>query len=401
MVSRIHSDKPAHVCTLGHFMVCGEDKVSFDIVPRSQKLWDVFKYLLVNRSRSIPAEVIMESLYPNDSYEDPKNAMQNLIYRLRKQLRECMPVDDNMELIRFQNGCYRLNTLCFDIDTDLLERMIRQGGKLKKDNIPEAIACYTQAVEIYHGDFLPEMLYADWVVPLRNYYRRLYIQCCLDLCEIFKKQRQYDDIIRLCEKATLIEPYEEEIHTCFMEALIREGRIREARSHYEYITSLIYNKFGTKPSMELRRAYQAMHSLSVKSDPDIGSMQKKSDREEPERTGAHICDTRVFRSLFTVQKSQSERRGQPIAMLLVEWTARSVKPNQKEMEGMMNGIAASLRAGDVITQWSDSQILILLSDIHEIDTDKIIRRIKKTMTAADRLSEDEIHIRSQSVLPPL
>ena len=70
----------------------------------------------------------------------------------------------------------------------------------------------------------------------------------------------YDNIIRICEQAIQIEPYEEELHICFMENLIDKGRITEAQNHYESYTSMLYKQFGIKPTAELQQVYKMLKS---------------------------------------------------------------------------------------------------------------------------------------------
>lgn len=156
----------------------------------------------------------------------------------------------------------------------------------------------------------------------------------------------------------LVEPSEEEIHAYFLRALAYEGKLKEAYSHYECITSILYNKYGTKPSNELRNAYQLMNKISMeRSYFEFNTIENLIDNDMSDTVGAFVCDPKIFQSLYTVQVNQNKRKGQPVFLLFIELPIWSTSINPWETVDIISVLSKSLRAGDSITQWSDSENL--------------------------------------------
>ena len=83
-----HNECNLQFYTLGRFEIYLKNRGYYNLTGRSTKLWYLFKYLLLNKRKGIPPETILETLYPYEEYENPKNTLQNIVYRLRKVLNQ-------------------------------------------------------------------------------------------------------------------------------------------------------------------------------------------------------------------------------------------------------------------------------------------------------------------------
>ncbi len=348
--------------TLGRFEIHNNNTDSYIPSSRSSKLWELFKFLLANRGTGMPPEIILENLFSDETYENPKNALQNIIYRLRKLMLDEHIFNEYDCSISFSNGCYSL-TLSNNIwlDTDMFEQYLKNADLYKRENIQKASNFYEKAIALYRGDYFPELIYDDWVIPKRNYYRRLYIQAVLELSKIYKQKKAYDDSILICEKAIQIEPYEEDLHISFMDGLIGKGKINEAQKHYGYITALLYKQFGIKPTFEMQKVYHLLKNNQERCNESISV----DDLDEDEtQNGAFYCNNKTFRSLFIIEKRRNERTNDSV--LLVSFTIENNNANdsssrmQSIFESFLIFLLKSLRKGDVVTTWDNSRLLVLL-----------------------------------------
>lgn len=405
--------RPIRIYTFGRFMICGSGGIYSEVQPRAQKLWDLFKYLLAHRDKSIPAESILENLYPEKSYEDPKGAVHNLIYRLRRLLTDAGLYTTHYIQIRFADGCYKLEANNTEIDTERFEQLIALGDKAMGTDTLEAVNCYTGALDIYRGSYLSELIYMDWVVLVRNYYRRMFLDCCNNLFSLLYKQRMYNEMIRLAEKAMLAEPYEEDIHIWFIRALIEEGRTRQAQRHYEYITGVLYNQFGIKPSKELRSMYNWITATVSGKNEWIAAAEGitaaggstalvgafPEDGAGRQRDGAYLCDMKTFRSIYELCRRQRETSETKVFLLTLDIGGIN-SAQLKKHAGLLHSVLADrLRKGDVISQWSDSRFLILLSGINSTDVDKVIQRLRNSIRDSLGFPGSSLSISYEPVLP--
>ena len=212
-----------------------------------------FKYLLVHKGKGIAPEIILENLYPMKSMKTLKHFAEYCLSL--KEIIERRRFFNGYDCgVLFTNGCYSLSLPDnVFIDAEIFEDYVKKAESCKNDNIENAIECYEKAIELYSGDYFPELLYEDWIIPKRNYYRRMYIQSLLNLFELYREKEEYGKSVDVFEKAIQIEPYEEELHICFIESLIELGKMKDAKKHYEYITGILYKQFGIKPTIEMQK----------------------------------------------------------------------------------------------------------------------------------------------------
>ena len=360
------------ISTLGCFEIRQQNKGVYKI-ERSTKLWDLFKYLLVHNGKGIAPEIILDDLYADDSYKNVKNSLQNNVYRLRKLLNEDQFFGNSSCNIIFSNGCYSLNISAdMSLDTDIFEENLQMANLCKATNSNKAIIYLKKAFSLYRGDYFPELVYENWVIPKRNYYRRRYIQSVLQLTELYNKKQSYDNSIRICEKALQIVPYEEEVNIRFMECLIKKGSINEAQRHYAYITSALYKQFGIKPTGEMQQIYKMLKETNTQ--PRNNRLFKDLIEDEASESGAFYCDAKVFRSLFILEKRRSERTGVPVSLVSVTLEDKELLENV--FQELKKFFIHSLRGSDAITTWNDLQLLLLLCNIdvkliRALITDKI------------------------------
>ena len=346
--------------------------------------------MLLNYGRSIPPEIILENLYPDETYKNPKNTIQNIVYRLRKLLKD----DDffkNYDCnIVFSNGCYSLllNKDVF-VDSSIFEQCIQKAEVSSRENSDEAIELYEKALALYKGDYFPELVYEDWVTPKRNYLRRQYIQSALHLIRLLQKNKEYEKCIKICDKVLLVEPYEEDVHISFIENLIENGNIKDAQNHYGYYTSMLYKQFGIKPTTELQQVYKLLKNSGAK----LNGLSMDNNLEDQNSIGAFYCDTKLFNSIFVLEKRRSERSGHIV--FIVSLTAGSYC----DICDFRKTLIKSLRRGDVVTDWNEDTLLILLPkmDYKQIITiiDRIIFQYKKEINN----NNFEVKVKTCSDLP--
>lgn len=376
----LNNDAVLEILTLGQFLVRrGNDIISSEN-KRSYRIWELCKYFITKRDKATYSETIMEDLWPDRDYSDSKQALRTQIYRLRMLLdRKGLPEEDSF--ITFSGGAYSLNkNMSYCLDVQEFERLYNGAVHISLKNPDSAIKKYKTAALLYKGDYLPEIAYAEWVIPVRNYYNHVYIQLILDLTALLHDQERNEEIIEVLENAFLIEFFEEEFHFRYLRALIAAGRHRQAQSHYEYTSSVFYREMGIEMSSSMRDLYRNILFQNNSVNRDLHLVQD-SLYEAPESDGAFLCTTDVFRYLYNLEVRRNERTGQSVflGMLTLSWP-----PSENEdLIGMKNDMHCleetllnSLRKGDVVCPWNESQYLILLPEITLENTDLVMRRIK-------------------------
>ncbi len=377
---KINNNVSLEIFTLGQFVVRrGSDIISGEN-KRSYRIWELCKYFITKRDKPTYSETIMEDLWPDRDYSDSKQALRTQIYRLRMLL-DRKDTPEEYSCITFSGGAYALNkNTGYWLDAQEFESLYNEAVHTTLKNPNSAIEKYKKAASLYKGDYLPEISYAEWVIPVRNYYNHLYIQLVLDLTALLHDQERNDEIIEVMENAFLIEFFEEEFHFRYLRALIAAGRQRQAQSHYEYTSSVFYREMGIEMSSSMRDLYRNILFQNNSVNRDLHLVQN-SLYEVPESDGAFLCTSDVFRYLYNLEVRRNERTGQSVflGMLTLTWPPsdnEDLITMRNDMHCLEETLLNSLRKGDVVCRWNESQYLILLPEITLENTDLVMRRIK-------------------------
>ncbi len=353
------------IYTLGQFKLVLRDKSTYHISKKQLKLWKLFKFLLIYHNKGIAPEIILESISPDIEYNNPQNAIQNMVYRLRKLLADDSLFGNNQQSILYSNGCYKINNQNIWIDFIELEILLDRAELLKKENPPDAIEPYQNALELYSGELYPELIYDDWVIPKRAYYRKLYLTIIMALAKLYADQQSYDSIIQICQKAITLEPYEEEIHILLIENLLKIGKIRDAKHHYEETVRIFEKEFGIKPTPEMQKIAQLLNSeyrpiiITNKKPPQNSLL------NEEKIKGIFHCDYSVFYAIYVLEKRRAERTGNAVCPVYIRFdngknVYKSNALKNSAVNDFQNLLYKSLRKGDMMTVIDKTTFLILL-----------------------------------------
>ena len=395
-------EKQLAIYTLGRFQVKFGDQVLFNEHTRSHKLGDLFMYLITQQGKQAPSEAILESLWPDQEYANPKNALKNMVYRLKKIMQE-FQVPDAQSFILYSYGGYSWNSeSAYWLDAEAFEQLCQQARSTAKTDPLQAADRYREALALYRGPYLPECHYSDWVLPRRHYCRQLFVRSVAELLALQKEHKLFSQMTEDCEKVLYIEDFEENFHHYYLEALLQEGKTAQARAHYEYITSLLYQELGAKPSPAMRRIYRAIKTQMEKPDMDFNDLQELL-KERDDEEGALLCEPDFFRYLCRLEKRRAERQDLPVHLGIFSLTGPNFQPLPPGqltqcMEHMQKVLLARLRKGDVIASWNDNQYTVMLPRVNLEQAESVLQRIHNAIISA--CPKDEVVLRS-SVHPIL
>ena len=386
-------DNELKIKTFDRFEISIEDNI-LDISTHASQLISLFKYLLINENKFKSVDSVLEDLYRDREYENPKNAVQNMIYRLKKYLKENEFFDENSIIFTYSNESYKMSLNDVYVDFRDFEDKIEKANQEK--NLESKIACYEKAVEIYKGEFLPELLYEDWIIPTRSYLSRIYVDSVNKLLKYYMKENLLEKGICLAERAIKIEPFEEEIHINYIDLLISKDKIREAKKHYEYITKLLYNQFGIRPNEDMQKIYNKIKGKTNIKTKD--SEKVKYLWEESKDIGAFYCSYTEFYPIYVLEKRRSERDSRELNPVLIKFTGSKNPLSKDQKDRIIKIFVNSLRKGDVLCKWKNNGILVLLPDSEFEKVKFVVNRVSNRIKSYKEFKNIEILIDENIIL---
>lgn len=347
---------------LGKFTLQYGEAVVSDEDDRSRKMWTVLAYLIYHREKVISQQELVDLCWGEDTRSsDPHNALKSVVHRIRSTLDK---LQDGLgkDLLRRKSGCYTWNTdIPIRVDAEEFEALCHQAEALEGE---AQLETYQQALALYANDLLPKLSSELWLVPLVTYYHRLYLQATETCLLLLERQDRIQETILLARQAVRIEPYQEALYAHLIRALLKTGNQKGAIAVYEEMSELFFSNFGVMPSDALRALYREAtrtvnnHALSME---DLREQLK----EEQVAGGAMLCAYDFFRILYHAQARMMARTGSAVHLCLLSVAAKdgSELPKRsldRAMENLQEMIRQNLRKGDVASQCSVSQYVILL-----------------------------------------
>ncbi len=384
------------IYTLGRFQVRFGERILFDETGRFKKIGELVMYLITHRGKHTTPETILEAIWPDHEYSDPRNVFKNMIYRLKQAL-EHMGIPEAKNLISYSYGGYGWNVnSSYWLDVDQFEKLCQDGRSLMKIDPFVAAEKFREALNLYLGQYLPECQPCHWVLPKRHYYRRLFVSSVTELFAFQKEHRLFAQMAEDCEKALSIEDFDENIHLFYIEALLEEGKTAQARAHYEYITSLNYHEHGEKPSPAMQRAYRNIKMQSEKAELDFNDLRQML-VERDETLGALICEPSNFRLFCQLEKRRAERNNHPVHLGLFTLNGQGYQAAQsgqfqKSMTCLREVLLKSLRRTDTVSPWNDFQFAVLLPAITLEQAEKLLQRVRESFEQNN--TDQDVNLRS-------
>lgn len=374
------NDKPLKVRMLGEFSIEYDGNVISDTEGRSKKLWLFIEYLMTFRGREISQNDLIDLLWPDDQNGNPSNTLKTLVHRARTMV-DSLEYMDSKDLIVYKRGTYAWNgDVEMEVDLDVFENHIKNAEQ-KDISIEQKLNEYTQAIEIYKGDFLPRLELESWAVPISTYYHTMYTKAVAETLEILAGVKDWDTIIQISQKAIEIDPYDEKFHIHLIQALVNTKNQQLAKNHYESVKRMFFERFGVAPSNEFNALYKKVVRTMHQPENSLETIRGQL-AETDHESGAFYCEYEVFREIYQLEVRNSARTGQSIFLCLITVNDnKGETPNQRQLNNAMSKLLLtvneSLRRGDVYTRYSPSQYLVMLQMLTFENAQMVVKRIQK------------------------
>ena len=384
--------------TLGNFSVSVGDKVISDTRIRKHRVWRAFKYLITNRHKAITIETLIEILWADNPPDNPQKSLYTIISRLRKLLN----VEGiKREYIIYKNDTYQLNlNENFRLDVLEFENLVKEA--LSKDRGEDKIPLLEKAIDIYAGDYLPILASELWINSVNSYYRSMYMRSVLELIDIYSLDGYHDDVIRICHKAISINPFDETLRERLIYTLYIDGNILEAKQQYKSFVKLMKKELNAQPSYEFRVVCENLWNIDNEYI-DIDTV-KRTLEGATDKKSAYFCSLNTFNQIYQLETRASERIKFPIFLVLLtvfnkdrDLLVSDSKSIKEAMHILRHCLKDTLRKGDIISQYSKSQFLLMLSARLPKDTEAAMSRVKQLFNTRNKDSFCEIDINLSQV----
>jgi LuxR family maltose regulon positive regulatory protein len=261
-------DGPAaqlHVVTLGRFalFLAGEHigTARWDR-PKVQKL---FKYLLTARNHCAHRDVLIDALWPELPVDAAWSNLKNAIYRLRRVLEPQLLPRQAPRFLVVEGPSYRLLLGAHD-RWDAAE-FLQQAEAAQRSRRDEDFAA---AAALYGGDYLPDDIYEDWTIELRERLCSAYERLLLAWGEALAGEGACERAIEVTEHLLHVDPTLEAAHRALMGYYAAAGWRDRAVQQYRRCALALQQKLGIEPDPETTELYhRILHAQATEDEPPV------------------------------------------------------------------------------------------------------------------------------------
>ncbi|MGW4352449.1 BTAD domain-containing putative transcriptional regulator [Nocardia sp. NPDC004582] len=220
--------------------------------------------LALEAGRDVPVPALVDGLWGEEPPADAPGALQALVSRLRKALRDVGAVE-------FGPGGYRLPGV--SVDAARFEELVRRGRReLAADRAEPAARLLREALELWRGPALGDVLDAPYAQTAATRLDDLRATALEDRFEAELRLGRHLEALTDLEVAAAENPLGERLAALRMRALAAAGRQSDALAAYAETRARLEEELGIDPSAILRDTHLALLR---------GELESPSPRREP------------------------------------------------------------------------------------------------------------------------
>jgi DNA-binding SARP family transcriptional activator len=220
------------------------------------KVQQLFKYLLTAPHHLAHRDVLMDALWPELPLDAAWTNLKNGISRLRRVLEPQLLPRQASRFLVAEGASYRL--LLAPHDRWDAAEFLRQAEAAQRSRRDEDFAA---AVALYGGDYLPDDIYEDWTIGLRERLRSAYQRLLLAWSEALAGRGACAQAIEVAEHLLLLNPSLETAHRALMGYYVAAGWRDRAVQQYRRCATALQRELGIEPGPETQQLYRRiLHS---------------------------------------------------------------------------------------------------------------------------------------------
>ena len=388
---------PIKVSMLGEFTLQFGDALLRESGTRSRRIFGLLSFLICHRGHPVSQYKLIDLLW-GDSGEitNPENTLRILLHRTRSQLDQ-LYAGAGRECILRKDGSYIGNPeIPVEADYEQFEALIQNPQGSRLENL-------LQALQLYRGEFLFRQSSDSWVVPICTHFQNLFLEASREAAQLLMEQQRTQEAAEVCRRWLAAEPYSEAACQMLMQVLAAAGNPQGAGELYEAFSRRLFDDFGIRPSEDTRRVYRNLVHSPVDRTMDMDEVLEHL--QEPEGPpGALQCDYDYFKMLCYAERRAIERSGAGTHVALLSISGTPDKPLSKRSlnriaEQLGQCLRTNLRRGDVISQCSASQYIIMLPKANYENSCMVCRRCIAAFPRSHPHVSARIHFLVQPLTP--
>jgi len=250
------------ILSLGRFSIQSQDHhIDPMLFERSRPVL-LLKTIVLHGARDIPKEILIDDLWPDaDATSGEKNFKINL-HRLRKTIEPHPQKEFGYSYVIQKAGLISLDRSLIHLDVDEFMDKSNQAIKEEKNHqFSQALELYSQAADLYKGDYFAEEPYVEWALRKRDLYRARFLEILQKKAALHEELDQLDQAIDTWRTVLQTDPCFEKAYQNLMILYADSGRKSLALDMFEDCKTFLSKELGARPDRQTLQIVDKIQSI--------------------------------------------------------------------------------------------------------------------------------------------
>jgi len=218
----------------------------------------LLKALITRNADGVQRDVLMDDLWPETSARTGEQNFKVTLHRLRRVLEPDAAAFGFSYVILKDNTLSLDKTLC-QVDVEIFLDRRRQGEAAEKaGDADKAITLYSEANDLYKGEFLGDDPYLPWASERRDFLRQCNTSTFLRMAELNEAKGRLKKAIACYHRIIEADPVQEESYRKLMQLYVRCGMGSAALKTYEHCRRALREELDTEPGEITNAIYRKL-----------------------------------------------------------------------------------------------------------------------------------------------
>ena len=247
-------------------------RLFFDNREMGEKAWDrhqprqLLVAILSQKNDKIHKETLIEILWPEEKPGIGEKNFKTTLQRLRKSLEPDINPTFGSSYIHLHHNLVSLDEELCRVDCRKFMACYKAGEEKEKGGDAQgALNCFSQAIDLYQGDFIAEDLYAPWVERRREDLKNIFLDLLLRIARYHEQAGAFKKAVTCLKQALEADPLLEEACRRLMTLYAGKNLHNEALRVYESCRKALKAGLNTRPDPATVALYQGIRERAQKS----------------------------------------------------------------------------------------------------------------------------------------
>lgn len=228
---------------------------------RRAKVRGLLAFLALQRGKPVHRDVVIEALWPEMEYGRALHNLNTTVYNLRRSLEPGLRRGSGSMYLRYEGECLVLMGKCHWLDVAAFEDAIARARR--ESDLDRAEGLYREALGVYRGEFLSELLLrldVRWCWAEHDRLCDLHLAALEELAGLLERQQREREAAELYGRVLALDPCRETTCRRLMQLCIHRGEGAAAVTHYLHLAKALRGDLNLAPSEETRLLYEAVRA---------------------------------------------------------------------------------------------------------------------------------------------